>query len=203
MERLWRLLWTSILTNTVTQSLSILHICHALMLANQSGLAIFHWRYVNASCSYELLSCFLLILCQQTDFASALVLTYLSSLYCSFSPLFLFNAIQRHCLLRREHLWLKSRRQKPQKRIRVVTDVSSHSNLNACFDRFSCFDHNSSSIWQAVKNYRYDDDPVLAACGISIEKQLTQVDGCVLEEPKVVKEYILIYELANIFIHIY
>ncbi|KAG5545651.1 hypothetical protein RHGRI_017960 [Rhododendron griersonianum] len=49
-------------------------------------------------------------------------------------------------------------RQKPPERIRVVTD--------------------------AVKNYRYDDDPLLAACGISIEKQLTQVDGRVLEAPK-------------------
>ncbi|XP_058220403.1 protein argonaute 16 [Rhododendron vialii] len=49
-------------------------------------------------------------------------------------------------------------RQKPPERIRVVTD--------------------------AIKNYRYDDDPLLAACGISIEKQLTQVDGRVLEAPK-------------------
>lgn len=31
----------------------------------------------------------------------------------------------------------------------------------------------------------HDDDPVLAACGISIEKQLTQVEGRVLEPPKV------------------
>ncbi|KAH7861984.1 hypothetical protein Vadar_033370 [Vaccinium darrowii] len=49
-------------------------------------------------------------------------------------------------------------RQKPQERIRVVTD--------------------------AVKNYRYDDDPLLTVCGISIEKQLTQVDGRILEAPK-------------------
>ncbi|CAK9184081.1 unnamed protein product [Ilex paraguariensis] len=49
-------------------------------------------------------------------------------------------------------------RQKPQERMRVVTD--------------------------AMKNYRYDDDPFLVACGISIEKQLTEVDGRVLEAPK-------------------
>ncbi|KAL6990565.1 Protein argonaute 16, partial [Sarracenia purpurea var. burkii] len=49
-------------------------------------------------------------------------------------------------------------RQKPPERIRIVTD--------------------------AVTNYRYEDDPFLAACGISIEKQLTPVDGRVLEAPK-------------------
>ncbi|KAH7576684.1 hypothetical protein JRO89_XS01G0130800 [Xanthoceras sorbifolium] len=48
-------------------------------------------------------------------------------------------------------------RQKPQERMRTLTD--------------------------AVKNYRYDEDPVLSACGISIEKQLTQVDGRILETP--------------------
>ncbi|XP_071904616.1 protein argonaute 16-like isoform X1 [Coffea arabica] len=49
-------------------------------------------------------------------------------------------------------------RQKPPERIQVVTN--------------------------AMKNYRYDDDPILSACGICIEKQLTQVDGRVLEAPK-------------------
>ncbi|CAL5406248.1 unnamed protein product [Camellia sinensis] len=36
----------------------------------------------------------------------------------------------------------------------------------------------------AVRNYHYDDDPLLVACGISIERQLTQVDGRVLEAPR-------------------
>lgn len=36
-----------------------------------------------------------------------------------------------------------------------------------------------------MKNYSYDQDPLLQACGIRIEKQLTQVDGRVLEAPKV------------------
>ncbi|GMY09800.1 protein argonaute 16 [Fagus crenata] len=49
-------------------------------------------------------------------------------------------------------------RQKPQDRIRTLTD--------------------------AVRNYHYDNDPVLAECGISIEKQLTPVEGRVLETPK-------------------
>ncbi|KAJ7964784.1 Argonaute family protein [Quillaja saponaria] len=49
-------------------------------------------------------------------------------------------------------------RQKPQERILSLTD--------------------------AIKKYRYDDDPVLKACGISIEKQLTHVEGRVLETPK-------------------
>ncbi|KAG2712099.1 hypothetical protein I3843_04G101300 [Carya illinoinensis] len=49
-------------------------------------------------------------------------------------------------------------RQKPQERIRILTD--------------------------AMRNDRYDADPVLGECGISIEKQLTQVEGRVLETPK-------------------
>ncbi|GAV71984.1 PAZ domain-containing protein/Piwi domain-containing protein/DUF1785 domain-containing protein [Cephalotus follicularis] len=49
-------------------------------------------------------------------------------------------------------------RQKPQDRIRTLTD--------------------------AMRNYRYDDDPVLKECGVSIEKQLTQVEGRILEAPK-------------------
>ncbi|KAJ1401480.1 Ribonuclease H superfamily [Sesbania bispinosa] len=37
---------------------------------------------------------------------------------------------------------------------------------------------------KAVGNYCYDDDPVLGACGISVDKQLTPVEGRVLETPK-------------------
>ncbi|KAK1295823.1 Protein argonaute 16 [Acorus calamus] len=58
--------------------------------------------------------------------------------------------------MQRSSLVEKSR-QKPQERIRVVTD--------------------------AVKSNRYDDDPLLAACGIKIEMQLTSVDGRVLNAP--------------------
>ena len=44
---LWRSLCMSILPNTVILSWPLLHTCHALMLANQNGLAIFRWRYAN------------------------------------------------------------------------------------------------------------------------------------------------------------
>ncbi|PRQ52668.1 putative post-transcriptional gene silencing PAZ-Argonaute family [Rosa chinensis] len=40
------------------------------------------------------------------------------------------------------------------------------------------------SVTDALRNYRYDEDPVLAECGISIEKQLIQMDGRILETPK-------------------
>ncbi|KAM1112655.1 hypothetical protein ACFX13_046335 [Malus domestica] len=53
-------------------------------------------------------------------------------------------------------------RQKAQERIRIVTDIAL----------------------QAMKKYQYDNDPVLATCGISINKDLTQVKGRVLETPK-------------------
>ncbi|XP_065875578.1 protein argonaute 16 [Euphorbia lathyris] len=59
--------------------------------------------------------------------------------------------------LQRASLVEKSR-QKPQDKIKIVTD--------------------------AMRNYRYDDDPVLSSCGVSIEKQMTHVDGRVLETPK-------------------
>ncbi|XP_019438722.1 PREDICTED: protein argonaute 16 isoform X1 [Lupinus angustifolius] len=49
-------------------------------------------------------------------------------------------------------------RQKPQERVKIVTN--------------------------AVGDYCYDDDPVLAACGISIERKMTEVEGRVLETPK-------------------
>ncbi|XP_007049194.2 PREDICTED: protein argonaute 16 [Theobroma cacao] len=49
-------------------------------------------------------------------------------------------------------------RQKPQDRIRTLTD--------------------------AVRSNQYNEDPVLSACGISTGKQLTEVDGRVLEAPR-------------------
>ncbi|KAG6572421.1 Protein argonaute 16, partial [Cucurbita argyrosperma subsp. sororia] len=36
----------------------------------------------------------------------------------------------------------------------------------------------------ALKNYQYDEDPVLAQCGLKIDRQLTQVEVRVLESPK-------------------
>jgi eukaryotic translation initiation factor 2C len=49
-------------------------------------------------------------------------------------------------------------RQKPQERIKILTN--------------------------AIGNSCYDDDAVLAACGISIDKQFTPVEGRILETPK-------------------
>ncbi|GLT94085.1 hypothetical protein SLE2022_118450 [Rubroshorea leprosula] len=49
-------------------------------------------------------------------------------------------------------------RQKPPERMRILAD--------------------------ALRSHGYNEDPVLAACGISIEKQLTQVEGRILETPK-------------------
>ncbi|XP_027344511.1 protein argonaute 16 isoform X2 [Abrus precatorius] len=54
--------------------------------------------------------------------------------------------------------FVEKSRQKPQDRMKILTNTVGH----CC----------------------YDDDPVLAACGISIEKQLTPVEGRVLETPK-------------------
>lgn len=36
-----------------------------------------------------------------------------------------------------------------------------------------------------MKNYNYDEDPLLTSYGIAIEKQLAQVEGRVLQAPKV------------------
>ncbi|KAK9155508.1 hypothetical protein Sjap_002988 [Stephania japonica] len=58
--------------------------------------------------------------------------------------------------MQRSSLVEKSR-QKPRERIQIVMD--------------------------AARNNRYEDDPMLKECGISIEKSLTQVDGRVLDAP--------------------
>lgn len=39
--------------------------------------------------------------------------------------------------------------------------------------------------WQAVKKNQYENDPLLLACGVSVEKQFMQIAGRVLEPPKV------------------
>ncbi|CAH1427599.1 unnamed protein product [Lactuca virosa] len=45
------------------------------------------------------------------------------------------------------------------------------------------FDY-KSLLKNAMKNYNYDDDPLLAPCVITIERQLAQVEGPVLQAPK-------------------
>ncbi|EPS71209.1 hypothetical protein M569_03550 [Genlisea aurea] len=60
--------------------------------------------------------------------------------------------------LQRQALVEKSR-QRPPERVQIITD--------------------------AVRNCCYDEDPILVACDVSIEKHLAQVDGRVLNAPKV------------------
>lgn len=76
-------------------------------------------------------------------------------------------------------------RQKPQEKIKIVTDVSSSQNLKSYNFHSQICTYLRRFIWQALKNYRYDEDPVLAQCGVKIDRQLTQLDGRVLESPKV------------------
>ncbi|KAF2284876.1 hypothetical protein GH714_031781 [Hevea brasiliensis] len=65
-----------------------------------------------------------------------------------FVHLFLCNVIQKLYLQCKEHHWLK--------------------NLDKAFDRMR-------TVTDALINYHYDDDSVLSACGVSIEKQLMQL----------------------------
>ncbi|KAJ4797830.1 Argonaute family protein [Rhynchospora pubera] len=41
-------------------------------------------------------------------------------------------------------------------------------------------------ITQAVRSNNYDEDPLLAACGIQIEKEMTRLTGCVLPAPRLI-----------------
>ncbi|KAG5566330.1 hypothetical protein RHGRI_002062 [Rhododendron griersonianum] len=78
---------------------------------------------------------------------------------------------------------LDKSRQEPQECIQALTNVRSLA-IFMCFLVLSCCNLTMHLIRQAVRNCRFDSDPLLAACGISIEKQLTQVDGRVLEAPR-------------------
>ncbi|GKC47471.1 argonaute 16-like protein [Tanacetum coccineum] len=68
---------------------------------------------------------------------------------------------------------LEKSRQKPQEKMRAITDVMLYHPFDLMY------------LVEGMKNYHYDDDPLLASCGICIEKQFAQVDGRVLETPKV------------------
>lgn len=88
-------------------------------------------------------------------------------------------------------------RQKPRERIKVITDVSCCT-LDGS-DPFSLRFCTLLEFWQAVRDYSYDDDPLLVACGISIEKQLIQMNGRVLEAPKVASAHSLMTASIKIF----
>ncbi|GFY85312.1 argonaute family protein [Actinidia rufa] len=74
--------------------------------------------------------------------------------------------------------------------ITVYEYFTKHRNIELTFSAYMpCIDvgkpkRPSYLPLEAIRTYRYDDDPLLAASGISIEKKLTQVDGRVLEAPK-------------------
>lgn len=74
-------------------------------------------------------------------------------------------------------------RQKPQDRMRTLTDVS----LSYCALLYICSDTSFSHnlIFQAVRNHLNEEDPMLKACGLSIDTQLAQVDGRILDTPRV------------------
>ncbi|XP_031382181.1 protein argonaute 16 isoform X2 [Punica granatum] len=80
---------------------------------------------------------------------------YLPMELCSLVPLQRYK--KALSALQRASLVEKSR-QKPPERMRILSD--------------------------AVKNCRYNEDPVLVDCGISIAKHMTKVEGRVLETPK-------------------
>ncbi|KAJ8747029.1 hypothetical protein K2173_013407 [Erythroxylum novogranatense] len=76
-------------------------------------------------------------------------------------------------ILQRSQLVEKSR-QKPQKKMRIWTDV--------------------------MKSNNYAAEPMLQSCGVKISSRFTQVEGCVLSAPKVVsnqlKKVMMIYSIC-------
>ncbi|XP_028794671.1 protein argonaute 16 isoform X2 [Neltuma alba] len=109
------------------------------------------YEYFAKHCGIELTSAYLPCL----DVGKPKRPIYLPMELCSLIPLQRYtkalSAIQRASLVEKS-------RQKPQDRIKAITDAMAH--------------------------HHYDDDPVLAECGISIQKQFIQVEGRVLETPK-------------------
>ena len=79
-------------------------------------------------------------------------------------------------------------RQKPQDRMRVVTDVgllTSVEMLQLLVSSLATDMQFTTCNLQAVKSNRYDDDPIFSSCGIKIDSQLTRVEGRVLSAPMV------------------
>ncbi|KAF7104848.1 hypothetical protein CFC21_105713 [Triticum aestivum] len=74
--------------------------------------------------------------------------------------------------LQRSSLVEKSR-QKPHQRMSTLDDVSYHLLPSSSYAK--CM---------ALKRSNYDSDPMLKACGISIARNLTQIEGRILQAPK-------------------
>lgn len=89
--------------------------------------------------------------------------------------------------LQRASLVEKSR-QKPQERMNTLSHVGSIylAKLASCkMSKFSL----SLFALQALKSSRYDEEPMLRSCGISINTGFTQVDGRVLPAPRVCVQF--------------
>lgn len=148
------------------------------MLVNQSARTIYRWRYVfillnNVISLSELIS--LSLSAQSLD-----VLSVCSALFSGLS-----TTIYKGIIFSAESIFSwkveakASRENTSCNRCRVSFDLS------ACYFLLFTIANLKLLNLQALRSYRYDEDPLLVACGISIDKQLTQVDGRVLEAPKV------------------
>lgn len=51
------------------------------------------------------------------------------------------------------------------------------------------------NVLQALKVSNYDSEPLLRSCGISISSNFTQVEGRVLQAPKVCFSYLVLIRL--------
>lgn len=112
---------------------------------------------------------------------------YLSFLLSFFYRLISLVPLQRYTkalsLMQKASLIEKSIR-KHWDKVQVITDVCGSANYFCSFYLSLRFLFYLETL-QAIRNYCYDDNALLIACGVSIEKQPTQVDGLVLEAPKV------------------
>lgn len=87
--------------------------------------------------------------------------------------------------LQRSSLVEKSR-QKPQERMSVLSNVGVilHLMASTVLEFFTCAVFKPFFL-QALKSSKYDAEPMLRSCGISINPSFTQVEGRVLPAPKV------------------
>ncbi|KAJ6921254.1 hypothetical protein NC652_015228 [Populus alba x Populus x berolinensis] len=101
--------------------------------------------------------------------------TYIPVELCSLLPLQRY--IKALTVLQRSQLVEKSR-QKPQEKIRILTDVSLCSLVFIEDDCFFIY------CYMFMKSNNYAAEPMLRSCGITISSQFTQVQGRVLTGPK-------------------
>lgn len=79
---------------------------------------------------------------------------------------------------------MEKSRQKPQERMRVLSDVGVfHMKLTGLI--YTYVSDFFMGFWQALKINNYDAEPMLRSCGVSINSNFTQVEGRVLSAPRV------------------